>query len=124
LSFGAERGGSDWKVKNTNIFIEVTGPNIKIGLEKPLWIRPDKIHAAREHPERDTWVVHCTHDNKTMRVIYLDQNFFREMDNNRFKIISPFIRGTKETYLEVPAHSEFVESIGLLVTSIRENLQL
>src|SRR4051812_17661211 len=38
-----EKGDADLYIREIDAYIEVTGPNIKMEIQRPLWIRPDKI---------------------------------------------------------------------------------
>jgi hypothetical protein len=121
-SHGYEKGAPDLHVVGTNIYLEVTGPlSNKVGRDAPLWIRPDKVENARKHyPEHETWLVHCLAKDFTLRVINLNSNFFNQLDKGRFKVIHPWIRGTEETYLAIPASHSYVQSWETLLEKLRE----
>jgi hypothetical protein len=121
--YGKETSGADWQVKGTAIFIEVTGPTTAISPHKPLWIRPDKINAARFRRDRMTWVVHCSHDNKLLRTVFLDPRFFQEMRWGNFELIEVSIRGNLERYYAIPSDSVVVRPIISLVNFIRFDLE-
>lgn len=117
---GAERGGADWQIEGSNIYIEVTGPlSPRVQAADPLWIRPDKIDSAMAHPERDIWVVHALHDNETLRVVHIDHEFKLAYQNQRFRIVHPRIRGTRETYVQIPARSKYVKPFNVLLDFVR-----
>lgn len=119
-SHGHELGGADLHVVGTNLYIEVTGPQQETVTERdPLWLRPDKIANAKAHPERETWVVHWLQRSGLLRVIRLDQDFFGLVSEGVLKILTISIRGTRETYLEIPAEASCVRHFGELLTRVR-----
>ncbi len=121
-SRGYERGGADLQIADTDIYLEVTGPQTPaVPFTAPLWVRPDKIDNAREHyPEHETWVVHWLEKDGTLRVIKLDQDFFDELDQGAFPIVNPWIRGTRETFYEIPADHPCVRPWSELIERLRE----
>jgi hypothetical protein len=107
-----EKGGSDLHVCGTNIYIEVTGPNIDSVDEKAdLWIRPDKIEYARNNPDKNCWIVHALKKRFLLRAINLNKDFLRQYENNKFRLVHPRIRGLTETYTAVPANSPYIQDI-------------
>ena len=122
-SQGFKKGGSDLHVKETNIFIEVTGPNTeKVGEEAALWVRPDKIQNAIDDPNGDHWVVHVLKKNGHMRTIHLDKDFQKAFLGHEFEIIRPTIRYSEEKYVEIPSNSRFVEEIDSLLSTVKRAL--
>ena len=122
-SRGYKKGGSDLHVKGTNIFIEVTGPNIeRVGKDDPLWIRPDKIQNAIDHPKNDYWVVHVLKKDFYIRSIHMTEEFKKDFQKGIIKIVHPTIRFTEETYAEVPANSKYVDEIDPMLVAIRKTL--
>lgn len=114
-----DEGGSDLHVIDTNIFIEVTGPNIeRVGEEAALWIRPDKIAHAITHPENDHWIVHVLKKNFYIRTVRITNDFKEDFKKGLFEIVHPTIRGTEETYAAVPAGSKYVNKIEPLFEAI------
>lgn len=120
--YGKERSGADWHVVGTPIYVEVTGPLKPIAINRPLWIRPDKINTARFHKDRITWCVHCSHDNRLLRAICLNKTFFGEMSRGAFTLVEPRIRGNVERYCEIHADSLVVRPISALVEAIKGEL--
>lgn len=108
---GYARGGADLEIVGTNIQLEVTGPLAKtVEASAPLWVRPDKIQNARSHyPEVETWIIHHLAKDNTLRVINLNEQFYKRLDARAFPIVNPFIRGTQETYLEIRANDPVVQ---------------
>lgn len=121
-SRGYKKGGSDLYVKDTNIYVEVTGPNVPVGRHEPLWIRPDKIENAIENRENDYWVVHILPQDFFVRVIHIDGGFKKDYQNDVFELVHPVIRGTREEYVAIPAESKHVTIMEALLESIKEAL--
>lgn len=121
-SRGYERGAADLHVIGTNVYLEVTGPQSKaVRSTAALWIRPDKIENARKNrTSHETWIVHCLADNTVIRVIRIDEPFFRWVDTGVFPIVSPVIRNTRETYLEISAQHTCVKPWYVLAERLRE----
>ena len=100
------KGDADLFIKDSNVFIEVTGPNIKVNLSDSLWIRPDKIQNALNKISKGIcehcYVVHVIErkDDSSilLRVIAISEEL------NTFPTINPRIRGTVETYKDIPAN--------------------
>jgi hypothetical protein len=121
-NYGHEKGEADLHVSDTNIYIEITGPQTKsVTADAALWIRPDKIENAHSHyPKHETWVVHYLERDGTKRVIRLNKNFFRLVDNAEFQTVTPNIRGAQETYIEIPADHECVQPWEVLIERIKK----
>jgi hypothetical protein len=100
------KGDADLYIKDADTFIEVTGPNIRVNPSDALWIRPDKIQNALTKigngVGKGHFVIHVIERKDTgqnlIRVIPISSEL------NRFPTINPRIRGTIETYKEVPAN--------------------
>ena len=123
-SQGYEKGESDIRVNDTNIGVEVTGPNVDyVGKSAVLWVRPDKIEYAISHPEKDGWVVHVLKKDFYMRAIHLDESFIKDYQNKKFEIVHPRIKGVVETYVEIPACSEHVTNIENLFDTINKAIK-
>lgn len=119
-SRGHEKGGADLSIEGTNLYLEITRPQTpNVIIEDPLWIRPDKVRNARDHEDYETWVIHILEKDGTLRVIALDEIFFRSYDRQEFGIVHPIIRGTGETYIEIPANHKCVKPMKVLLTKIR-----
>jgi hypothetical protein len=119
---GHERGAADLRVRGSNIYLEVTGPlTADVPPDAPLWLRPDKLAHARSHlGDRETWVVHCLGTTDLLRVIRLDVGFFALLDQGAFRTVTPTIRGTPETYLEIPAAHPCVQPWAVLVERLQQ----
>lgn len=118
-----EKGSSDLHVCGTNIYIEVTGPNIDSVDEKAdLWIRPDKIEYAKSNSEKNCWIVHALKKRPLLRVIHLNKDFLQQYENNKFRIVHPKIRGRTETYIAIPANSPYVQDIESMFSFINSEI--
>lgn len=103
---GHQKGDADLLVVGTNIYIEVTGPLSKsVSPDSPLWLRPDKFENAGMNIQNghDTFFVHHCPSAKLWRVIHMDEALFQRYQNGAFPIVTPTIRGRKETYVAVPS---------------------
>jgi len=113
------KGDADLYVKEKECFIEVTGPNIKMDFEKPLWVRPDKLRNAYNKLQNNEGKLHVIvhvlvqRNNETViRVIILDKLFFDHLITKKsFPKINPFIRGREETYYELPPEHATIISL-------------
>lgn len=113
---GHKKGDPDFKVVGTNIFLEITGPLVDFIDERdPLWVRPDKIQNAKKNADHETWVVHHLSKNGLIRVLPLDEDFWRALADGDFPIVTPRIRGVKESYHEIPAAHRCVKPYHKLV---------
>jgi len=104
------KGDADLFVTHKECFIEVTGPNVRMDFDKPLWVRPDKLRNSYQKLMKGEGrlyvIVHVLSqpDNETaIRVVLLDQLFFDHLIHKKsFAKIHPVIRGRVETYYEIP----------------------
>ncbi|MHA1381319.1 MAG: hypothetical protein ACTSRG_23370 [Candidatus Helarchaeota archaeon] len=121
VEHGYHKGDADYDIPDKKIRIEVTGPLVKnITQDQPLWIRPDKIENARKHlPDEETWVVHHLMRDNTIRVVNLDDDFFKRLDRGDFELIHPYIRGTEETYYLILASDPCVREFDVLIDRIK-----
>jgi len=123
------KGDADLYVKEKGCYIEVTGPNIKMDFNKPLWIRPDKLRNSYNKLKDGVGKLHVVvhvlvqRDNETViRVILLDPLFFDHLIRRKsFKKVSPFIRGRKETYYELPPEHETIISLTEFIQKLKES---
>lgn len=117
--YGKEKGAPDFKVKGTNIFVEVTGPLSEYA--KPysgLWLRPDKLNYAQKYKmEHDEFfVLYFASINKWFS-IHADQEFIKEAHS--FEVIRPVIRGNKERYIVVPYNHKSVKPLSYMIGYIK-----
>jgi hypothetical protein len=118
---GRALGDADLHIVGTNIFIEVTGPiSERVDRDADLWIRPDKIEAARAQSKtRKTVVLHHLARTGEIRVISLNHQFFFRYDGNMYRQVHPTIRGTRETYVAIPADDVTVRPLESLIRHVK-----
>lgn len=116
---GYEKGDADFVVDGTNIYIEVTGPLVtSVKPSAPLWFRPDKIENAISHPDHDVFLVHHCMSADLWRVIHVDETFKKRYRNGKFSVVTPFIRGNYERYVEIDAGDPCIKAFDTLVAYI------
>lgn len=123
---GYDKGDADLHIKNTNIYIEVTGPLSKtVSSNRPLWFRPDKFNNAVKNARRghDTFFVHHCPSEDLWRVIHIDGELIARLYRHEFITVSPIINGRKEVYVEVPASDCCVHALEFLQQYLLENCQ-
>ncbi len=97
-----EKGDPDLKIASVEIYIEVTGPDKAIGIKDDLWIRWDKFIYAENHPEKEIWVAHILESSGDLiRFLKLGPGV-----KEKYKVTTPIIRGTKETFRSIPANDK------------------
>jgi len=97
-----ERGEPDVKIafKDRIVLLEVTGPDINIPATSGLWFRPDKLEYAENHPELEVWGAHIIEGPPALiRFIQFTPGM-----NKKYPTVRPTIRGTTETFKEIPAN--------------------
>lgn len=101
----AAKGDADLYIPEADVFVEVTGPNIKVDPKDALWIRPDKITNALEKARngigKGHYVVHVIDRKDAPGTLVRALPITPEL--LRFPTINPKIRGAVETYREIPA---------------------
>lgn len=99
------KGDADLYLREVDIFIEVTGPNIKVNSSDSLWIRPDKIQNALTKIGngigKGHYVIHVIERKDNSQILIRVVPISAELSN--FPTINPRIRGTVETYKEIPS---------------------
>lgn len=124
--YGYERGDPDLRVPQTDRYIEVTGTDLPVAPIASIWVRPDKIQNAKDHPERDEWVVHVLEEHKLFRTVHLTESVIDELlEQTAERRIYPYINGNEEEYVAIsPTESRLVEPIegmiNYLTTGSRE----
>lgn len=116
---GMAKGDADLYIKDADCYVEVTGPNIKMDFDRPLWIRPDKLNNVYHKRERGVGKLHVIvhvlkqkNDEDVMRVIVLDDLFFDHLLTRKsFEMVYPTIRGRQEKYVELPPEHEVIISM-------------
>lgn len=110
------KGDADLYVPDKDCYIEVTGPNIPLAFNLPLWIRPDKLKNTFDKLQEGKGKIHVVFHVLTekgtnqlkIRVINLDSKFFDYYKAGKFPIVTPFIRGRQERYVELPPEHEVI----------------
>jgi hypothetical protein len=115
--YGYEQGDPDLRVEQTDQYIEVTGTDLSIEPRAPIWVRPDKIENARDHADRDEWVVHVLEEHKLFRAIHLTEDVIEYLlKETAERRIYPYINGNEEEYVAIsPFESELVEPIEAMI---------
>jgi len=124
---GLNKGDADFYIEEKDCYIEVTGPNIKMDFDRPLWIRPDKLRNAyrkiQNHEGKLHVVVHVLeqlNSQTVLRVVVLNHVFFDHIiEKKSFKKVNPIIRGNKETYYEIPPIHETIISFEEFLKRLR-----
>ncbi|MEO4007300.1 hypothetical protein [Flavobacterium sp. CAU 1735] len=117
------KGDADLYLKDSEIFLEVTGPNIKVLPQDSFWIRPDKISNALTKIEngisKGTYVIHIIErkdvQDTLIRVIPITHEL------TQFPTIKPTIHGTIETYIEIPSNYQGAMSIKDFIELIKSS---
>jgi len=123
-SHDKEKGDPDFKIVNTNIFIEVTGPlKYGVGFEEDLWIRPDKIENAINHPDHDTFIAHrCENNNGIMwRIIHINDDFKARYIRGEFEDVYPYINHQREHYKAINASDGCIEDLNVLISYLKKD---
>lgn len=122
-SNGSKKGDADLHIKDTNIYIEVTGPLVdSVPTSAPLWFRPDKIeNAISSLKEHDTYLVHHCPSEDCWRFVHVDSELKDRYENKEFPINPHSIRGNTETYAEIPANDPCVKPISELFDHLKDD---
>jgi len=115
------KGDADLYIRAVDFFVEVTGPNIKVYSDAPLWVRPDKIQNALEKTKNDVgkghFVIHIIERKDDSTTLIRVVPIAPELLN--LPIIHPFIRGQQETYVEIPTNYKTVITIEAFIEMIK-----
>jgi hypothetical protein len=113
---------SNGSAYGSRTYLEVTGPHVKVNVNSPLWIRPDKLKVACQETGTETWIVHVTPTDKMplLRVIRCDAQLCERFKRGEFPIDHPRIRGREETYVSIPANDLSVKPIQDLYDALAE----
>lgn len=126
---GYEKGGADYRVKGTNVYIEITGPLRPVPEGQPLWFRPDKFQNAIKHiDDHDTFMVNHFKNIDIWYVIHFDKNFMNyaitsNKNKTDCKIITPFVKtsGKIEKYVEVQSNGDYIiKGLDYLIDYLKE----
>lgn len=119
---GYQKGDADLVVSGTNIYVEVTGPlKASVSADKPLWFRPDKIENAIKNPDHDVFFAHHCVAADLWRIIHVDSAFKERFRNRKFPVVTPYIGGRKERYIEVKADDPCIHDLRYLVEYIKND---
>ncbi len=121
------KGDADLYVPEKDCYVEVTGPNIKMDFDRPLWVRPDKLKNAYSKLKNNLGKLHVIihilvqlNEETAIRVIVLDETFFEHLlDRKSFSKVHPFIRGREETYYELPPEHETIISLTDFISRLK-----
>ena len=121
------RGDADLYVPTKDCYIEVTGPNVKMAFDRPLWVRPDKLRNTYRKRRDGVGKLHVIahvltqpNDEQVVRIIVLDDLFFDALIGGQaFPKVTPLIRGRRETYFELPPRHETICTLGAFVARLR-----
>lgn len=114
---GYEKGDADLHIINTNIYIEVTGPLTKsVSVNSALWFRPDKFENAIRNMTNghDTFFAHHCPSGDLWRIIHIDDKLAQRYQRHEFRIVTPWIRGRQERYVEIPSNDICIKSLEYL----------
>lgn len=121
-SNGNTKGSPDFRIKDTNIFVEVTGPLSKFAKPKSgLWIRPDKLeYAYRRHKKADEFIAAYFPSTNEWCIIHATAAFFKDVHEKGskktdYRKITPKIRGNVETYIEIKYDNPFVKDLDYML---------
>ena len=107
-----EKGGADLYLPSLDIYVEVTGPNIKVSESDTLWVRPDKIASALRKIDEGIGTMHLVvhmaelrpNGQKLARVIFIEKRIKDAIADGTIELINPRIRGNIEQYYAIPAN--------------------
>lgn len=128
--YGQEKGGADLYVEEADAYVEVTGPNIPVSENAPLWVRPDKIRNSVEKIKAGQGRVHAIVHvaevkpdcHKVIRVIIIGREMAEGVKNRVIQKINPTIRNRKEIYYEIPANHPCVIPFADFISMIRNGI--
>lgn len=117
---GYQKGDADFLIEGTNLYIEVTGPLVKtVQPSAPLWFRPDKLNNAIKNSNHDVFLAHHCMSVDLWRVIHVDDEFKKRFRSYQFKVVTPYIRGRRERYVEIETTDRCVRDLDYLVEYIK-----
>ena len=122
---GYQKGDADILIEGTNIYIEVTGPLVtSVQPSAPLWFRPDKLKNAIVNAEHDVFLAHHCMSADLWRIIHIDTSFKQRFRSDEFRVVTPWIRGRKECYVEIVANDPCIRFLDYLVNYINEKKEM
>lgn len=118
---GYQKGDADFAIDGTNIYIEVTGPlAMSVKPDAPLWFRPDKLNNTIKNSSHDVFFAHHCMSVDLWRVIHVDEDFKERFRKYQFRVVTPFIRGRRERYVQIEANDKCVHDLDYLVIYLRK----
>lgn len=122
------KGDADFFIKKKNAFVEVTGPNVPVDKNADLWFRPDKIENAYNKFKADgsamTFFVHLQKDkgtnNQQIRVLVVDESFFKKWMAKKYELIYPYFGGKQETYYSIPEEDGSIISFAAFINYLKK----
>lgn len=113
---GYQKGDADFLIEGTNVYIEVTGPLVtSVQPTAPLWFRPDKLNNAIKNSNHDVFLAHHCMAADLWRVIHVDQEFKQRFRRYQFRVVTPYIRGRRERYVEIDTNDRCIQNLDYLV---------
>lgn len=111
-SHGYEKNYPDLAIDGTLELIEVTGPlTDRVSEFDPLWIRPGKLDFAHSKLGiRSVWIIHHIIQGDLFRAIHLDRAFFERYYAGKFRIVKPFVRGSRTEFVAIECDDKSVVS--------------
>ena len=117
---GYQKGDADFWIEGTNIYIEVTGPLVKsVQPSAPLWFRPDKLNNAIKNSNHDVFLAHHCMSADLWRVIHIDDDFKQRFGAYQFRVVTPWIRGRQERYVEIETNDRCIRDLDYLVEYLK-----
>ena len=123
-----KKGDADLWVKESDAFVEVTGPNITMPSDATLWIRPDKIANSMQKIEEGKGRLHVVvhvqiirgTNEKIVRGVIIDSEFIKRVKNKEFMTVNPRINQKTETYTEIKHNDPAVIDIEQVIEAIKK----
>lgn len=86
----------------------------------PLWFRPDKLNNAIMNNNHDVFLAHHCMSADLWRVIHVDYEFKQRFRSCQFKVVTPYIRGRRERYVEIETTDRCVKGLDYLVAYLNK----
>lgn len=118
---GYEKGDPDLKITDRSVFIEVTGTDVaSVRPEYDIWIRPDKLENALNHPERMNWVVHVLNHEELIRGIYLTEKRCEHLLEDGKRVKKRTQQMAKEEFIAIDPSKDCVREIDGVLVEMRD----
>ena len=120
--YGYKKADPDLLVKDTNTHLEVTGTDVEsVKRSDDIWVRPDKVRKIIKNQEMDLWIVHSIDHENLLRCIHMTEETAKELDTED-RIVHPYIRGNKETYISISPDEDYIEPVGSLFEHLENKI--